>query len=89
MYRHTHAVEKLTKIQADFDKQLVANMKQIKDFTIDRDLKAKQIADLEATAQAIVEMVEEEGPGDKTLVERLREAPRRFPAIFLIPLGNI
>ena len=75
MYRHTHAVEKLTKIQADFDKQLLANMKQIKDLAADRDLMAKQVNDLEAAAQAVVEMVEENGPGDKTLVECLCGAP--------------
>jgi len=54
MYSHTDAVEKLTKIKADSDKQL---------------------ADLEAAAQAIVEMVEDGEAGNKTLVERLREAP--------------
>ena len=40
MYRHTDAVEKLIKIQADSDKQLVDSMKQIKDLADDRDLKA-------------------------------------------------
>jgi len=50
MYRHTDAVEKLIKIQADSDKQLVDSMKQIKDLVADRDLKAKQLADLEAAA---------------------------------------
>ena len=78
MYRHTHAVEKLTKIQADFDKQLLANMKQIKDLAADRDLMVKQVNDLEAAAQAVVEMVEENGPGDRTLVECLCGAPQRI-----------
>ena len=50
MYCHTDAVEKLIKIQADSDKQLVDSMKQIKDLVADRDLKAKQLADLEAAA---------------------------------------
>ena len=44
----------------------------------DRDLKAQQLADLEAAAQVVVGMVEEEGASNKTLVERLREAPRRI-----------
>ena len=78
MYRHTDAVEKLTKIKADSDKQLVESMKQIKDLAADRDLKAKQLADLEAASQAIVEMVEDGEAGNKTLVERLREAPQRI-----------
>ena len=78
MYHHTDAVEKLTKIQADSDKQLVDSMKQIKDLAADRDLKAKQLADLEAAAQVIVEMVEEGESGDKTLVKRLHEAPQKI-----------
>ena len=78
MYRHTDVVEKLTKIKADADKQMVRDMKQIKDLAADRDLKAKQLADLEATAQVIVETVEEGEAGDKTLVERLREAPQKI-----------
>ena len=44
----------------------------------DRDLKAQQLADLEAAAQVVVGMVEEEGASNKTLVEHLREAPRRI-----------
>ena len=40
IYRQTDAVEKLTKIKADSDKQLVKDMKQIKDLAADRDLKA-------------------------------------------------
>ena len=43
----------------------------------DRDLKARKLANLEAAAQAVVEMVEEGKAGDKTLVERLREAPEK------------
>ena len=92
MYRHTDTVEKLTKIQADSDKQLVDNMKQIQDLAADRDLKAKtladleadrdlkakKLADLEAADQAIVEMVEEGEASDKTLVDRLREAPQKI-----------
>ena len=78
MYRHTDALERATKIQADSDKQLVESMKQIKDLAADRDSKAKQVADLEAAAQVVIEMVEEGNPGDKTLVERLCEAPQRI-----------
>ena len=37
MYRHADAVEKLTKIKADSDKQLARNMKQIKELAADRD----------------------------------------------------
>ena len=77
MYRQTDAVEKLTKIKADSDKQMVRDMKQIKDLAADCDQKAQQLADLEAAAQVFIGMVKEEGAGSKSLLERLREAPQR------------
>jgi len=40
MYRQTDAVEKLTKIKADSNKQMVRDMKQIKDLAANRDQKA-------------------------------------------------
>jgi len=40
IYRQTDAVEKLTKIKADSDKQLVRDMKQIRDLAADHDQKA-------------------------------------------------
>ena len=76
MYRQTDAVEKLTKIKADSDKQLVRDMKQIQDLAADRDQKAQQLADLAAAAQVVVGMVEEEDAGNKSLVEHLCEAPQ-------------
>ena len=75
MYHHTDAVEKMTKIKADSDKQMARDMKQIKDLAVDRDQKAQQLADLEAAAKAVVDMVEEEGAGEKRLQDCLREAP--------------
>ena len=88
MYRQIDTVEKLSKIQADSNKQLVGSMKQIKDLVADRDLKAQQLADLEAAVQVVVRMVKEEGAGEKTLVERLREAPRELLASSPILLGS-
>jgi len=76
MYRQTDVVEKMSKIKADSDKQLVKDMKQIKDLAANRDLKAQQLADLEAASQVVVGMVEDEDAGNKTLVEHLREAPQ-------------
>ena len=75
MYRHTDAMEKLPKIKADADKQMVSDMKQIRDLAADRDQKAQQLDDLEAAAQVVVGMVEDEEAGEKSLLERLREAP--------------
>ena len=71
MYRQTDAVEKLSKVQADSDKLMVENMKQIRDLAVDRDQKVQQLTDLEAVAQVVVRMVEEEGAGCKSLLERL------------------
>jgi hypothetical protein len=41
MYGQTDAVEKLTKIKADSNKQMVRDMKQIKDLAVDHDQKAQ------------------------------------------------
>ena len=82
MYRQTVAVEKLIKIKADSDKQMVKDMKQIKELAADRDQKAQQLADLEAAAQVVVGMVEEGDAGDKSLLEHLREDPSRLSSFF-------
>jgi len=37
MYRHADVVEQLPKIKADADKQMVSDMKQIRDLATDRD----------------------------------------------------
>ena len=57
-------------------------MKQIRDLAADRDQKAQQLADLEAAAQVVVEMVEDEEAGEKSLLERLHEAPQRLSSLF-------
>ena len=75
MYHHADAVEKLTKIKAYADKQMVSDMKQIRELAADCDQKAQQLADLEAAAQVVIDMVEDEEAGGKSLLDRLREAP--------------
>ena len=82
MYRHADAVEKLTQIKADADKQMVSDMKQIRELAADRDQKAQQLADLEAATQVVVGMVEDEEVGEMSLLERLREAPQRLSSFF-------
>ena len=67
MYRHADVVEQLPKIKADADKQMVSDMKQIRDLAADRDQKAQQLVDLEAAAQVVVGMVEDEEAGEKSL----------------------
>jgi len=68
MYHHADAVEKLTKIKADADKQMVGDMKQIRELS-------QRLADLEVAAKVVVDMVEDEGAAEKSLLEHLREAP--------------
>ena len=68
MYRHADAVEKLTKIKANADKQMVGDMKQIRELS-------QRLADLEVAAKVVVDMVEDEGAAEKSLLEHLREAP--------------
>ena len=65
----------MTKIKADSDKQMIRDMKQIKEL-------AQQLADLEAAAKVVVDMVEEEGAGEKNLLEHLHEAPQRLSSFF-------
>jgi hypothetical protein len=75
MYCHADAVEKLTKIKADADKQTISDMKQIRELF-------QQLADLEVAAKVVVDMVEDEATGEKSLLERLREAPQRLSSFF-------
>ena len=75
MYRHADAVEKLTKIKADADKQTVSDKRQIKELS-------QRLADLETAAKVVVDMVEDEGAGEKSLLERLREASQRLSSFF-------
>ena len=68
MYRHADSVEKLTKIKADADMQTVNDMRQIKELS-------QRLADLETAAKVVVDMVEDEEAGGKSLLNRLCEAP--------------
>jgi len=46
---------------------MVSDMKQIRELVADRDQKAQQLADLEAAAQVVVDMVEDGEAGGKSL----------------------
>lgn len=75
-------MEKLSKIKANADKQLVQSIKQVRDLAAERDLQAQELVDLRAAAQAVADMVEDGDVGEKSLVERLREAPQKI-AVFV------
>ena len=50
-------------------------MKQIRELS-------QQLADLEVAAKVVIDMVEDEGAGEKSLLERLREVPQQLCSFF-------
>ena len=54
---------------------MVSDMKQIPGL-------AQQLADIEAAAKVVIDMVEDEGAAKKSLLERLCEAPQRISSFF-------
>ena len=78
MYRHADAVEKLSKIKADTDKQLVEDLQKIKDLAAERDRQASKLADLKEATEVVVNMVDDDGVSNKSLVERLRDALKKI-----------
>ena len=79
MHRNTDEIEKLRKMMKDFDAQLVEMMQQIKDLADSKSLLQQELDELNAAAQAVVNMVEtsEEDAGTPlTLLERLQITPQ-------------
>lgn len=78
MYRHTNEIEKLQKIKADSDKQLVKMLQQVKNL-LDSNIALQQELDqLKVAAQAVVNMVdvlEENAEAPLTQVEQFRKVP--------------
>ena len=63
-------------------------MKQIRELAADRDQKAQQLANLEAAAQVVVEIVEDKEAAGKSLRRGFVRPPRDLVAFSLIPLGT-
>ena len=81
VYRYTDDLERFDKMLKDADKQLVEAMTQIKDMAEEKDLRKKELDDLKAAAQAVIDMVDPTEEGDvqgKTLLERLQGAPQKI-----------
>jgi phage gp36-like protein len=79
LYHHSDDVELLAKQLKDADVQLVQYMKQIRLMDPKKVQWQKQLDEIQEAARAIVDMVDplEEGIVDnRTLLERLREAPQ-------------
>jgi hypothetical protein len=81
VYRHSDDAEKLIKALQDADVKLVECMTQIRDMAAEKELKNKELEELKGVAQVVVDMVDplEEGViNERTLLERLREAPQKI-----------
>jgi hypothetical protein len=80
VYRHLDDVEKLIKALQDADMQLVECATQIRDMAAEKELKDKELEELTGATQVVVDMVDPPEGGvisEKTLLERLHEAPRK------------
>jgi hypothetical protein len=78
-------VERLAKLLEDANQQLLQCMKQIKSMAEEKELKQKQLEDLQEAPQVVVNMVDpsEEGVVDnRNLLERLDEAPQKIAGYF-------
>ena len=76
MYHCAYEIEKLQKMKADFDKQLVEMLQQVKDLSESNTLLQQELDELKVTAQAVVDMVdvsEEDAEAPLDLMEQLRK----------------
>ena len=81
VYRYSDDLEKFGKMLKDADKQFVEVAMQIKKLAEEKELREKELDELKATAQAIIDMVdppEEEAAQGKILLERLQGAPQKI-----------
>lgn len=79
--KHKDDLEKFGKMLKDADKQFVEVAMQIKKLAEEKELREKELDELKATAQAIIDMVdppEEEAAQGKILLERLQGAPQKI-----------
>ena len=84
MYRNADEIEKLKKIKADSDQEMVTVLKKLKDRSESRDLmqqELEELRDVKDAAQDVAGLVEiHEGNEDEplTLAGRLRKVPKSF-----------
>jgi hypothetical protein len=82
--RRAAKVESLRKVMADIEKQFVDCLQQIKTLGEEKEQRQKELDDLKAAAQELVEMVDprEDGAEDEPpLLDRLRGAPQKDPQL--------
>jgi hypothetical protein len=79
--RRADEVESLQKVMADTEKQFVDCLQQIKTLGEEKEKRQKELEELKAAAQELIEMVdprEDNSEGEPPLVDRLRGAPQRI-----------
>jgi hypothetical protein len=80
LYRRTDDVERLQKLIGDTERQFVDCLQQIKALGEKDEQRQKELEDLRGAARGLVDMVDppEEGEASpQSLLERLREAPKK------------
>jgi hypothetical protein len=80
MYRRTDDVERLQKVIGDTERQFIDCLQQIKALGEKDEQQPKELEDLRGAAQELVDMVDPLEEGDaspRSLLERLREAPKK------------
>jgi hypothetical protein len=80
LYRRTDDVERLQKVISNTERQFVDCLQQIKALGEKDEQQRKELEDLRGAAQELVDMVDppEEGEASpRSLLERLREAPKK------------
>lgn len=79
--KHKDEMEKFEKMLRDADKRLAESLQQIKKMAEEKDLREKELGELKAVAQTVVDMVDppkESTQANKTLLKRLQCAPQKI-----------
>jgi hypothetical protein len=86
VYHHSDDAEKLIKVLQDAYMQLVECATQIRDMAAKKELKDKELEELKSATHVVVDMVdplEERVARERTLLERLHEAPQKISGYIL------
>jgi len=79
MYRNADEIEKLHKIKADSDKEMLQALQQVKSLSDSNTTLQQEIDELTVATQAVVDMVdiaEDDAEAPLSLAEKLRRVPR-------------
>ena len=79
MYRNADEIGKLQKIKADFDKEMLEALQQVKNLSNSNTALQQELDELRVAAQAMVDMVEipeDNAEAPLSLAEKLRRVPQ-------------